>query len=578
MLQSFLDETVTENKAISGEKASKLKTDLRRRLHDLKSRRSMHLKRWEEIAKVVATDKLPRLREMIYNRPPTSNDLIIDNTGIIALRTLVAGLQSNLVSPSKPWFKLTAGEEFVNDPEVKVYLSHVERIMKMMMSQSNFYEELGVVFQNLCAFGTGAIVILEDERDGIRCYTPPIGEFMAGVDNRNDVTVFYREYSMTAYAMNEEFGYNNLSKKIQMMLDDQTNLDTEFKVYHVIQRNKDFNPKEKGRKAHEYINVYWEDGAENDQFLRYGGFKEKPFCVVRWHRNDNDVYGRSPADDALGDLKHLQFDQLRKSQGIEKHVNPPMIADSSLRGEPASTLPNGVTYINNPNTNIGFKPIYQVPPDLSGLMEDIQDVRIRIERSFHTDLLMMLDRLQGVQPRSQFELLKREGEKITQMSPIIERLERELLSPCIDRVYAIGERFGAFPKPPESLQGRSLEIKYVSALSIAQKAASTASLEQFLAFVGNLTAVFPELRDRINIDFVADKYAEDTGVDPQVLIPVKDANQARQAQQQQMQQQQMMEQGLMGAESAKLLSETDVGGGKSALSQVFGMGGGMNVG
>lgn len=577
MQTSFLDEEV-QVKPIANEKAVKLKTDLRRRLHDLTSKRAMHLPRWEEIAKVVATDKLPRIRQMLYQRPPTSNDLIIDNTGVIALRTLVAGLQSNLVSPSKPWFKLTAGERFINDPDVKVYLSNVERVLKMIMSQSNFYEELGVVFQNLCAFGTGAIVLLEDERDIIRCYTAPIGEFMASVDKRNDVTVFYREYSMALFAMAEEFGYSNLSKKLQMMLDDKTNLDTEFKVYHVIQRNSDFNPKEKGRKAQEYINVYWEDGSENDQFLRYGGFKEKPFCVVRWHRNDNDVYGRSPADDALGDMKHLQFNQLRKSQGIEKHVNPPMIADASLRGEPASTLPNGVTYINNPNTNIGFKPIYQVPPDLSGLMEDIQDVRIRIERSFHTDLLMMLDRLQGVQPRSQFELLKREGEKITQMSPIIERLERELLSPCIDRIYAIAERAGILPEPPQSLQGQTLEIKYVSALSIAQKAASTASLEQFLSFVGNLTAVFPEIRDRIDIDFVADKYAEDTGVDPQVLRPTEQANKARQAQQQQQQQQMAMEQGLMGAESAKLLSETNVGGGKSALSQVFGMGSGMNVG
>ena len=47
--------------------------------------------------------------------------------------------------------------------------------------------------------------------------------------------------------------------------------------------------------------------------------------------------------DALGDIKQLQLEQKRKAQAIDKNVNPPMIADPSMKNEPASLLPGAVT-------------------------------------------------------------------------------------------------------------------------------------------------------------------------------------------------------------------------------------------
>ncbi|MCX5511762.1 portal protein, partial [Pseudomonas sp. BJa3] len=67
-------------------------------------------------------------------------------------------------------------------------------------------------------FGTGAIWIDEDPKNGIRCEVFTAGEYYVanGADGR--CNAFYREFKLTAAQMAERFGKENLSPQAQNAL------------------------------------------------------------------------------------------------------------------------------------------------------------------------------------------------------------------------------------------------------------------------------------------------------------------------------------------------------------------------
>ena len=556
----------------------KLIDDLTKRLSSLKNIRSAWMPIWSDCAKHVLPRKASRINETAKTQisngaMDAKTPSIYDNTATLALRTLSAGMLGGLTSPTKPWFKVSLGNDKDHDTTVKVWLSEVEERMRAVMARSNFYNAIHRAYEDLGLFGTSAMIIYEDYEDVIRCYNIPVGEFLATVDGREEVTVLYREFSMTCHALVDKFGFENCSSFVQNNYKSKGNLEAEVTIVHAIQKNKDFDITAKGHKGKEYIDVYWERNDHNGKFLQKNGFFGKPFCVVRWHANGNDVYGISPTMETLGDIKNLQHDQMRKSQALDLSLAPPMIADMRLKDQGASLLPNGITYMSNLDMNAGMRPIHQVRPDFSGLLEDIGDIRRRVERAFFTDLWMMLDRLEGVQPRSQMELIKREGEKILQLSPVLHRIQNELLDVCIERIFSIMFKGNLFPKLPESLPaGDSLNISYVSGLASAQKATGTGAIEQFVAWIGSVAGAKPEVLDKLDIDAIADKYGQLLDLDPTLLIPTDKANDMRQQRAEQAQQQQMLQNGMALTQGAKTMSETNVGGGSNALQRVLGLG------
>jgi hypothetical protein len=50
--------------------------------------------------------------------------------------------------------------------------------------------------------------------------------------------------------------------------------------------------------------------------------------------------------EALGDIKQLQHGQLRKGQGIDYMVKPPIVAPTSSKEHEIDTLPGGVSFVD----------------------------------------------------------------------------------------------------------------------------------------------------------------------------------------------------------------------------------------
>lgn len=510
-----------------------------------------------------------------YNRGSMMNQYIIDETGLIAARTLAAGMLSGLTSPTRPWFKLGfKNKAMLEYGPVKDWLADVEAILYKIFAGSNFYQAMGVLYHDVVIFGSAAMIEYEDRDDVVRFYNPCLGEFFFWVDNRCVVAGLARAYTYTVQQTVDEFGLDACSISIQQSYKSGgSSLDREIVIRHIVEPNQecfDLGGASMGypvAKKFEWREAFWEEGSSQSLMLRASGFDEKPFVGARWDVTSNDPYGRSPGMDALPANMQLQIEQRRKGEAIDKMVRPPMVGSVSMKNEPNSITPGAMNYVAD-MSQAGFKPAFLVDPRLAEMMEDIKEVQARIEKIFFNDLFLMISSLETV--RTATEIDARREEKLIQLGPVIERAENEVLDAVIDRTFAIALRRGLLPPPPEEVKGHDLEIQYVSMLAEAQRAASTAAIERILGLAGNLAGVTPDALDNIDVDAAMDYYADDLALPPRLIRPMKEVLAIRQKRAAQQAQAQAAEATPGLAAAAKNLADTDTGDGISALSKIMG--------
>ena len=509
-----------------------LRQYLGRRLSALRAERMSWWTHWQDLSDYI----LPRRGRFLIspnqgNRGDPRNQKIIDSSGTLAARTLASGLMAGLTSPARPWFRLTLRDpQLAQSDQVRAWLDDVGSRMMQVFAKSNFYNALAVLYEELGVFGTGAMLLLEDNEDVIRCYTLTAGEYFLAHSERLSVNTLYREFTLTVSQLVQKFGLNACSATVRSLYAGGY-LDREVVVAHAIE--PDDTPIMPGQALTRlpWRSVYWESGSGYSNVLDIRGFNEFPVCAPRWNLVGNDVYGRSPGMDALGDIRALQIEQKRKAQAIEKMVNPPMVADAALKNQPASLLPGGVTFVPGGGTGIGFKPVYEVNPPLDGLVEDIREVQSRISQAFYADLWLMISQLDDV--RTAAEIAARREEKLLMLGPVLERLHAELLNPAIRRTFNIMARSGGLPPLPPGLPVQDIHIDFVSPLAQAQKAAALGSVERLMAFVGQLAPSAPSVLDKIDFDETVNEYADMLGVSTKLLAPESQVDATRQARAQQ---------------------------------------------
>lgn len=493
------------------------------------------------------------------------NGNILNGTGTKAGRVLAAGMMNGVTSPSRPWFKLRIpGQDDDLDMAVRLWLDDVERAMLQVMAESNFYNALALMYIDLVFFGTAAMLIYEDDESIIRCYNNALGEYYLGQDDRLMVNRFARTFPQKVGQIVSKFGLENCSINVQNHFKNGNHL-ADIKVCHVIQPN--VGETYIVPPAFKYCEIYYEHGCAAGEALRVGGFNEMPGIFPRWEITANDSYGTSPGMDALGDVIQLQHETKRKGQSLDYMVRPPMVLDISLQNRPTALMPGGQSFVSGAS-QIGAKPAYEVRPPIAELTADIQDCEMRIQSIFHNDLFQMISQLETV--RTATEIDARREEKLVQLGPVLERFENEALDPAIKRTYAIMVRKGLIPEPPPSLHGVQLEVQYVSILASAQTAVGVVPTERFLQLVGNLSGIYKDATLIPNVEELLRDYARDIGVKAKGLNSREEVDAQRQQQQQEEAAQSAAAMAPPAADAAKLLSETDVGGGASALQQIMG--------
>ena len=483
----------------------------------LKTERSTWWSHWSEISDFI----LPRSGRFFVqdrNRGQKRHNNIYDNTGTKSLRVLAAGMMAGMTSPARPWFRLATPDADLNkSPAVKEWLSQVTKLMLDIFAKSNTYRALHSGYEELGAFGTMGSIIMPDFKNVIHLYPLTTGEFCIAQNWKGDVVTLYREFQKTVGEMVAEFGRDKCSTGVQTLWD-RGSLDQWITIIHAIEPRTDRDTAKKDNLNMPWKSVYFELNNAGGKFLSESGFKNFPALAARWATAGGDIYGNSPGMDALGDIKQLQHEQMRKAQGIDYMTKPPLQVPASMKGRDVDTLPGGISFVDQAGPGGGIRTAFDTRIDLSHLLGDIQDVRERIRGAFSADLFLMLANSTN-NAMTATEVAERHEEKMLMLGPVVERLHSEMLDPLIETTFEHMLAAGIVPPPPPELHGMELNVSYVSMLAQAQRAIATNGVDRFVGNLGQIASFKPDILDKFDSDVWADKYSDMLGVDPEFIVP-----------------------------------------------------------
>lgn len=519
-------------------------------------------------------------------RGGNQNNQIVDSTGLQAVRTCASGMWT-LCSPSRPWFKIAQAFPWVDlDPDAKEWFKDTEDKLYVALAGSNFYETMAQAFRDVVVFGTAVPIMYEDAERIFHFYLPCAGEYYLANGGKFDADTLYREFTMTVIEIVDFFGLKNCPGQVATLWETGGgSLQFEFIVAHAIEPN--FAVSARGGKRGKRINIvpttcpfreiYWLKGIKTDRPLVKRGFHKPPHAPIRWQTVSNDAYGRSPCMDAIGDNKQVQTETVRKAEFIEKGVRPPMGADVELMNQPASTLPGMTTFMNTAGgaQNKKYWPLFEVAPAwLAGITADIELVNKRIQSCLYVDVFLAITRMEGVQPRNELELTKRDLERLQELGPVINLAEKALRL-MLERGADILAKRRLLKPLPASLADVPLHFEFVSILRLAQRSAESVAIKDVLTTGGEVSGIaknagVPDPIRVVNLDKTFRHYADINNLGPSFMFTedqVKEHDQARAKAQQQAQQ---PGQAMAAVNAAKSLSETQLPGGNSALGAMLG--------
>ena len=478
-----------------------------------------------------------------------------DGTATRALRILSAGMHGGLTSPSAKWFRLGFSDrELTKYGPVRSWLDMVEEIMYSQLRRSNFYQAVQNVYLECGGFGTACM--FEEAHDsglGVWFRVITAGDYTLIVDNQGRVNGVARQDWLTAQQMKEKFG-DSISDETKRLAKDHP-----FKYVKIIQLVEPRTERDVNKidaKNLPFKSVYFED--YKDTKLREGGYAEFPYMCPRWDVIGSNVFGYSPAMDALPDIRSINAITADLLTAVEKEVNPPVNVPESL-WDSIDLLPGGQ---NPSSTNEHVTATYQISPNLSAGAALRDEFKQAIGEWFYTPLFVLTANPNATAT----EIAAKNEEQLIQLGPVIQRMFTELLNPNIKRTFSILYKQGLIPEPPMEIAGAPIEIEYISTLAQAQKLVGIQKLERFVNFAAGTAQVEQSALDNVDFDAVITEHANGTGVPARLLRSEQEVMKIRQARAEEMQKQAAAQQAMMQAQTAQSLSNAKLSD-KNVLSE-----------
>ena len=500
------------------------------------------------------------------NKGGKRHQFIINSHATWALRTARTGLFAGVMNPARPWFRYrTDDPDLMEFGPVKVWLNQVEMLHRDIFDEGNLYNMAPTMLGELMLFGTGCMLHVDDFDDVARFYTQTFGSYVIAQNARQQVTTLGREYEQTVEQLVKQFGLGNVSQTVRDQWDQGT-YDTWHPVVHVIEPNPNFDPRRPGSRFKAWRSVkYQPNNSDKDKFLSRGGLDRFPAYCPRWEVTGEDIYGTDcPAMTSLGDIRGLQIEEKRKAQAIAKMVNPPLKGPASLRGKPVASTPGGLTTYDTGQGQEKLSSVYTTDPRIQELMLDIEKVEGRIDKAFFVDLFMSISNLEGVQPKSEFQLSQVNQESLIQLAPTLGRVHGEFLERMVDRLFDQTVQADILPEAPPELQGKELKVEFISSLAQAQHAVAVGDIERFFAFISNLAQIpgYENVTDKGDADQAVDVYGHLSGTPARLVVPDDKVEERRQeraeAEQRQRQQEQLLELTKAGLAPAATAGQADL--------------------
>lgn len=546
------------------------------RLKSMKKLREPYEADFKEIARLALPSRSEWLAGGSESLKRRANMSKQDTAGRIAGRTLVNGMATGLSSNARPWFKLSSGDPDLDENEaVKGWLFSLERQIYTLFNRTNYYDANKVAYAQLGHMGHAVNFMIEHPTYLMVAHPMEAMECWIAQDDGLRVDAVARQFPLTVDQMVSMFGWDHVTDKVKEAYN-RGNVHMLVEVVNLIEYNKDRDGDywDYGNKP--WRSIWWdarETSHTDDKLLRVSGYDSKPFSAPRWETTGAQVYSdTAPAWDALPDLRELELQGRRYGRAVDMLVKPPLNVPAGLQQTQISVDPGSLNFINELQGKI--EPTVRPDPNTLPMIERGRDwTTRRVNQLFYADLWMAITDMEGVQPRNEQELLYRNEEKLTQLGPVVDRVNIEKLEVDIDRAYAILKNRAMVAPPPPELAKIGLQIEFVSILAQAQKAGANAQIERVARYVGFLAGLYPDAAMKFDAQQSIDEFAQNAGATPKIIR--SDDVVAKLVEQQQKQQQ--MQQAMQAApaardaaQAAQLASQTKTGPDTTMLQQLMG--------
>ena len=507
--------------------------DIIKRLERLDSGKSQWATHWQEILDYV----MPRKAEVSVNyaKGAKRTEKLYDSSAIHANTLLAASLQGTLTSASLPWFHLRVRDNNLNDSrDVQVWLEDCRNRMYKAFNSSNFNTEVHEFYLDICSIGTSCIEV-EEADDGFNFRTLHISEYFIAENHKGQVDTLYRKFEYTARQAKQRWG-DACGPKVDDALKD--NPDKKLTFIHCVMPSADYKMKKQSKLP--YVSIYI--CKDDKTVVGEGGYNEMPYLVTRWSKASGEEYGRSPAYNALPDIKTLNKAVELGLKAWAKAIDPPLLVeDDGVIGR-VLTKPSGITVVRRDgaikplNTGARF--------DVSDMKES--ELRGAIKQAFFSDQLELQQgpQMTATEVQVRYELMQR------LLGPTLGRFQTEFLNPLIERCFAIMQRNEMFAPAPGSLDGVAIDIEYVGPLARSQRMEEATAVERLYEMAANLAQIAPEVMDNIDHDAAIRSRAELLGVPKDIMRDPQEIEEKRKAEMEQQQEMMAMQQAQQGADIA----------------------------
>ena len=458
----------------------------------LKANRGTWESHWQELSHYIQP-----MKDKIYGgeiQGEKKGNTLFDAVGIRCNEQLASALHGMLTNPATQWFAFGSGRSDVdNKLDNAAWLQDTAKRILFVMNNSNFQSEIHECYLDLCGFGTSHLRIEEDEEEVARFTSRPIYEAVVGENYNGVIDTVYYKYTMTCEQLVEQFEKTLPAAIIA------TRHSEPLKEYHVIHAIEPSSrlPKHLSHEMMDFTSLHVLE--EGGILLKKGGFEENPCIISRFSKLSGEMFGRSPAMKALPDIK--TSNQMMKTwlEGAQLAVNPALQAPDEGVLMPIRITPGAINYYRADSKdriepiNMGANP--QVGTQVIELLHN------NIKSAFYIDQLHLVesDRMTAT------EVMQRRDEQLRAMSPILGRLQYELLAPIVMRIFGIMLRKGLIDPIPQDLLRAKLEVKFVSQIARAQESVEGDSFMRALQSLGVIAQLkqSPEIFDVVNQDDTA---------------------------------------------------------------------------
>ena len=469
-----------------------------------------------------------------------------------ALSVWVDGMQGHMVSQSLNWFKSVMGLRELNEiDEVQQYLQYYDEAMYGEFNRSNFYSVIGEWFRDAGSIGTAPLYVEEDLKNSRAVCTPiHLREIFISENMFGEVDTVFRKFFLTAKQAVEKWGTSKLNKNIVDCA--KSNPEKKFEFIHAVFPNNNIVYGSVLSEHKPIASVYMQQQGNPDdpesEILSKSGYDINPYAIWRLRKNSDEIYGYSPAADAMVEIKQLNQMEKTLLQAAHMAVASPLNVPERMRGN-VRIEPNGLNYyekggdvITPVRTGIQF-PI--------GLDREEKKQRI-IEDKYRVEFFLILSRSEREMTAT--EIMERQSEKAVLLGPQVDRLEKEGLSKVFNIIADIAEKAGRLPEPPQVLvdyvgemqrrgtKPTTIEPVFIGPLAQAQRRLfQMQPVKNGLNELAAASVVFPDVLDKVDPDKLAEHILDSTDFPQNIMRTDVELMEFRKQKMEEMQQTQAMQ-------------------------------------